>query len=597
MKLLTFEINGEEKWGVLINSEDKSEELILVPQMFEDIYPRICDPTSSFAYKQGTSFFKDGICPSTITDLLNTDGAMDIIREMKVFAEHVIFVEDQNVRIYCTYKEDDVNVKSPITKPRLCYGLVQNSTSFSRNNPAREHVNAYPQGHQRPIASVVGAGDYITIDYPSPTYGFNVEMGIIIGKKGKNIKARDAMKYVAGYTNVIDMQQNALVTDYDNIEGFEWDWFADATSSWMAKKQDVNCAVGPYLVTTDEIVNPYTLLAYTRENGVLRDRAHTSNTFIGVERLIEHYTSYATVYPGDILHLGTIGVDGKWKDAYWDNPETIVMEGEIEKLGCLKVPVKFVKNAYSTEDPNNSNNAEPASPTIREMIKNKQDSIETFDLSKANSFWAAIGNYKQCKEVENLQILTDMPRTLNNPASALTLNRDIKLSARSTDIEVSAELCFVLKKIARKVPMEKAPEYILGFSPMVSFHDQSFHDKVIEPASLQERNLPDVYARWADETNIMSDLVSFSEFPDAVGTLTVDGIGEIEFNTKDYVCKSARQIAFMTKYLTLLPGDVISLGRLEKRIRVTKEQAEKGITGKITMGNVGEFKFSAKKEV
>ncbi len=600
MKLLTFEVKGQEKWGVIISSKgkDEQEQLILVPQMFEDLIPRISPGTSSHFYGHNKHYIKDGKWPDTITDLLSLEDGIECLKRLQSFAEYFLFNEDLPVRKYCTYKEADVKIKAPIPRPRIYYGLVQNSTAFLRNDPTRKHVNVYPQGHQRPITTVVGAGEYLTVERNAPTYGFNVEMAIIIGKKGRNIKARDAMDYVAGYTNVLDLQANGLGEEFRYIDfsetGGAKDWFCGATASWMAKKEDTNCPMGPYLITKDEIHNPYELLAYTRENGAVRDKAHTSNTLIGIERFIEHYTSYATIYPGDVLHLGTIGVDGKWKDAYWDEPETVVMEGEIENFGNLVVPIKFIENVWSSDNPTVEGTM-PHSPVIQEMIKTKNDVIEKFDINNVNSFWCMYGNYKKCLEIENLLPLEKVSRVINNPASALTIKTDIALSPRSTDIYVSAEICFVVKKVARNVSLERAAEYILGYSPMVSFNDQSFHQDVLEPASPQERNLPDVYAKWADETNILKLPVALNSMPISKVYLSIDGVASIELSTDEYIFDAAKQIEFMTRHLTLMPGDVISLGRMSKRILVSAEIAAKGITGKLSIEKIGDIMFKAKK--
>lgn len=593
MKLATFEKGGKEQWGVLITSPDGTEQLILCPQRFEDIFDKVCDVTSGHYYKKGRHFIPGGKWPGTIVDLLKTEGGLDALKQMHTFAEFFLFEEDASVRRHCTWKLDEVTLKAPIPRPRIYYGLVQNSTSFLRNNPRREHVNVYPQGHQRPVTTAVGAGEYLTIDMDSLTYGFNVEMGIVIGKQGRYVKAEDAMEYVAGYTNVIDLQQNALTQAYSTVP--DQDWYIAATSSWMAKKQDTNCPMGPFLVTRDEIVNPYYLEAFTRENGLLRDRAHTSNMIIGIERLIEHYTSYCTIYPGDVLHLGTMGVDGKWETVDWENPDQIELEGEIEKLGALKVPVRFVRQAWSSECPEQEG-TEPGSPVIRQLIAEGRDKIDTFRLPETNSFWTVLGNYAQCQEVEGLQPLPYLPRTLNNPASALTLDPHITLSRRATNLEVSAELCFVVKRVARSVPEEKAADYILGYAPMVSFQDQSFAEFILDPATDQERYLPTVYSRWADGTNLMQAPTPLDHFPRGALTLSIPGVGSVELTTADYICDACRQIAFMTRYLTLMPGDVVSLGRLSRRIRVDAETAARGFAGELRMEGFTPLSFTVKKD-
>ena len=67
--------------------------------------------------------------------------------------------------------------------------------------------------------------------------GFTIEMGVIIGKRGKYIPASRAMEYVAGYTNVIDAALRNVQNDYNRTETrMGKDWYIDATASWIGKK-------------------------------------------------------------------------------------------------------------------------------------------------------------------------------------------------------------------------------------------------------------------------------------------------------------------------------------------------------------------------
>lgn len=100
---------------------------------------------------------------------------------------------------------------------------------------------------------------------------------------------------------------------------------------------------------------------------------------------------------------------------------------------------------------------------------------------------------------------------------------------------------------------------------MVVVRDSTFADQIIEPASMQERYLPDVYARWADGFNIIAEdlnLLATPETSDCITSLVVDGIGELQANTSDYVHSAPEIIAFISQYITLFPGDVIALGQI-----------------------------------
>ena len=594
MKLLTFIAQEKEQWGVLIKNEDSGQEYALVPQMFDNLMPKICSSTSSHSYR-GARTFKEGKWPKTIKGLLELEKGIDILHDLYSFAVYLLFHEDTSIIKYCAYKLDEIELKAPIPRPKFYWGLVQNSTSFTRNDPKRTHANIYPQGHQRPMTCVVGNSEYIGIEKKADAFGFNVEFGVVIGKKGKYIKAADAMEYVAGYTNIIDIQANNIIQDYGDRYGE--DFFVDATASWAAKMKDTSCPMGPYLVTKDEVKNPYALNAYTRECGMLRDHAFSSNTLLGIERVIEYCSAFKTLYPGDVLHLGTIGVDGKWKSVDWNNPEEdLVLEGEFDLLDCCRVPVKFIRDIWGT-DKDIDDCDEPASPVVRDLIKQNKDCISVFDVNESRGFWTLFANYKQCEEIENMKPNTEVSRFLNNPSTSLTVKKDTSISALATDIEVCAEMCFVVRKIARRVPLEKASEYILGYSPMVSLNDQSFAQSIIEPATKQERNLPKVYARWGDGYNFMLEKpIDTAEEPKGEMHLCIKDIGSAKVMAADYLLNGEAVLSYISKYITLLPGDVVSLGRMAESITVKRDETEKGFSGSLKAEGFPPLEFSVGKE-
>ena len=93
-------------------------------------------------------------------------------------------------------------------------------------------------------------------------------MGVIIGKRCKYIPASRAIEYVAGYTNVIDAALRNVQNDYNRTETrMGKDWYIDATASWIGKKMDTMGAMGPYLTTNDEVLNPFDLLCFSKQDG------------------------------------------------------------------------------------------------------------------------------------------------------------------------------------------------------------------------------------------------------------------------------------------------------------------------------------------
>ena len=116
------------------------------------------------------------------------------------------------------------------------------------------------------------------------------------------------MEHIAGFTLVMDLVHDQYTEpDATRGERQEMDWFEDATGSWLGKKSDTMGSMGPFLTTRDEVGNPYDRLFYTRQSGWLRDRAHTGSMMIGFERVVSWLSSFVTLYPGDVIHMGTLG--------------------------------------------------------------------------------------------------------------------------------------------------------------------------------------------------------------------------------------------------------------------------------------------------
>ncbi len=154
-----------------------------------------------------------------------------------------------------------------------------------------------------------------------------VELAVIIGKKASKVKAKDAMKYVFGYTIINDVSAR-------NIQEIDF----KKTQPWFRSKCiDTFCPIGPLVVTKDEIKNPHNLNVELRVNGKIRQSDSTKNFIFKIPEMIEYITKYLTLLPGDVISTGT--PDGISPVFPGD-----VMEAEIEKIGVLRN--KVVKEKY-----------------------------------------------------------------------------------------------------------------------------------------------------------------------------------------------------------------------------------------------------------
>jgi 2-keto-4-pentenoate hydratase/2-oxohepta-3-ene-1,7-dioic acid hydratase in catechol pathway len=413
----------------------------------------------------------------------------------------------------------------------------------------------------------VGPGEIVVVDEDAGNFSWNPELGVVIGKGGKDIPVDEAMSHVAGLTVVLDMVSRYYHDLFEKKSSNPPDWYADATASWLGKKSDTFCPMGPYVTTLDEIGSPYDLLIYTRQSGWLRDRSHTNSMLVGIERLVSWLSSFMTLYPGDVLHMATMGVDGmRILPAMSFGPDDYV-EGEIEGVGVLRVPVvKAVQNDWRA--PDSPSRAVHPSPAVRDLISRGETAIASpqhWSLKLVRHFFTVYGNYTDAEKTEGMPPCR-WPRILNGPPSALSASgADIHLPKRAGKLDLGPELAFVVGRMAKKVPEEEAEAYILGYLAMASILDRSFEDPVREPATLQERHMPGVYGRWGDGYNAVSAIpvpLSGEEVRGRRMQLSVENVGEVTHSTDAYLLSASRILAFVSGEITLFPGDVVTFGRV-----------------------------------
>jgi 2-keto-4-pentenoate hydratase/2-oxohepta-3-ene-1,7-dioic acid hydratase in catechol pathway len=192
---------------------------------------------------------------------------------------------------------------------------------------------AKPFFFQKPGSSVANPGDPQLTHRLSRKLDHEVELGIVIGAMGRNIRPEDALAHVGGYTIVNDVSYRDLQMN----EGFP-DLNLNYGKNWTAAKGlDFACPIGPVLVLTDEMPEPYPLLMTCRVNGRIRQQANTAEMIYKAEALIAEVSRGMTLYPGDVIATGTCA-GGGLADGYFLQPGDNV-ECEIEGIGILRNPV------------------------------------------------------------------------------------------------------------------------------------------------------------------------------------------------------------------------------------------------------------------
>ena len=604
MNIASFEINEREAWGIVLQIPKEEKLYVFEPQKVENI---VRESAGKLGPWRGIApaFMPEG-WPENIKDFLEMGKTgMDILRRLHTHLETALERDDVGLFMTAGYSLDSVKMLPPVPRPGLFWGLVSNSP-YSWRSTQRQIFNFFPQAHQRSIGALVGNNG---IFYGLSSY--NVEMGVVIGKSGRDISIDKAYEHIAGYTVVIDSQVNDFFPLFDDryktldIEA-HYGWYVGATASWMGKNGDAHCVVGPWIATPEEVGCPYDLLMYTGTNGIQRDRSHSAGISIGAERAIAFYSSFATLRAGDIIHLGTAGTDGICmpEEMNWGRNNTI--ESEIERVGKVQAHLYDpMVNDWMTEQESRPNGDFPDAdeaiqknfaPAVRYYLTHGLESLENMEgwtAKKARNFFICFANYKGSAEIEN-EMPTRVPRVLNAPTTALTVEQNVTLAKRAASLDIGVELAFVVGKIACKVSKERAGEYILGYAPMISVTDASFKEAVVEPATPQERGLPQVYGRWGDGYNVVGRLSRPTAF-DGEMQLTVNE-RQIVSSLSEYEATAQQALSFISQVVTLFPGDVVTLGRTAERIHVEPDEKRIHIQARIEGVGMVEAVFTRDKD-
>ena len=142
------------------------------------------------------------------------------------------------------------------------------------------------------VSCIVGPNDTITIPPKSEKSDWEVELGVIIGRKAKNIKEADAMKHVAGYCVVNDLSER--------------EFQIERSGQWTkGKSYDTFGPIGPWLVTRDEVKDPQNLSMWLELNGKRVQNGSTKTMVFGVAHIVAYLSQFFTLMPGDVITTGT----------------------------------------------------------------------------------------------------------------------------------------------------------------------------------------------------------------------------------------------------------------------------------------------------
>ena len=231
------------------------------------------------------------------------------------------------------YEMNDVIILAPIEKPRKnIIGIGLNYTEHvAESARTLDTTGKLPQKpiifSKTPTTVTATNTEIIKNTKLTQQVDWEVELAIVISKKGKYVAKADAVDYVFGYTVINDISARDCRR--------EGQWI-------VSKGQDTFAPMGPILVTKDEIDNPHNLNLSLKVNGVEKQNSNTQFLLFNINDLIEDLSTVFTLEAGDIIASGTpAGVGAGRNPQEWLH-EGDVIEATVEGIGTIVNRVKEI---------------------------------------------------------------------------------------------------------------------------------------------------------------------------------------------------------------------------------------------------------------
>jgi len=220
----------------------------------------------------------------------------------------------------------ETELLSPIPRPKhdiICLGVnyAAHAAEFGRDAP---DAPVYFGKRATSTTGHLGILDgHLDVD---SFLDYEVELAVIIGKECKKVKPEDVEDYIFGYSVFNDFTSRSLQKKH-----MQW---------YLGKSTDGFAAMGPWILTKDELKMPFSLSLSCSVNGEVRQNSNTDLMVHGIAKVISEMSQSVALYPGDIIASGTPSGVGMG----FDPPKALksgdVVECEIEKLGVLKNTIK-----------------------------------------------------------------------------------------------------------------------------------------------------------------------------------------------------------------------------------------------------------------
>ena len=230
-----------------------------------------------------------------------------------------------------------VKLLPPLNNPAKILCLARNYASHIREvsevDPLPEDILVF----MKPATAIIGPDDPVVIPPECRLLDHEVELALVVGKRGRNIPEEKAMGHLAGYTILNDISDR----EYRRMKNppHHVNWF-------FMKAQDTFAPLGPFLVGKEEIQDPHTLRLRLWVNGELRQDSAREEMIFKVPTILSRISRFVTLEPGDIIGTGTPTGTSFGTQKYLKGGD--VVECEIEGIGRLRNVIRVEEPLYRT---------------------------------------------------------------------------------------------------------------------------------------------------------------------------------------------------------------------------------------------------------
>ncbi len=186
--------------------------------------------------------------------------------------------------------QEGTRIGSCINKPGKFVAIGLNYSDHAAETGAK--IPSEPIIFMKATSCINGPNDDIELALNSKKLDWEVELGIVIGKETKNISEKESANHIFGYCLVNDLSER--------------EWQIEKMGQWVkGKSHDTYGPIGPYLVTTDEIININNLNLSLDVNGKRMQTGNTNKMIFNVYFIVSYLSNYMSLQPGDIITTGT----------------------------------------------------------------------------------------------------------------------------------------------------------------------------------------------------------------------------------------------------------------------------------------------------